>query len=79
MVGAAGLEPATLCLEGRCSIQLSYAPTRAGHSGRIIVTAMRERFPRPVANAGSTETNSYIGTQPLRSLCGAGQAHANEG
>ncbi len=27
MVGAAGLEPATLCLEGRCSIQLSYAPT----------------------------------------------------
>jgi hypothetical protein len=40
---------------------------------------MRERFPRPVANAGSTEANSYIGTQPLRSLCGAGQAHANEG
>ena len=27
MVGAAGLEPATLCLEGRCSIRLSYAPT----------------------------------------------------
>ena len=27
MVGAAGFEPATLCLEGRCSIQLSYAPT----------------------------------------------------
>ena len=27
MVGAAGLEPATLCLEGRCSIHLSYAPT----------------------------------------------------
>src|SRR6266542_6976151 len=26
MVGAAGFEPATLCLEGRCSIQLSYAP-----------------------------------------------------
>jgi hypothetical protein len=26
MVGAAGLEPATLCLEGRCSIHLSYAP-----------------------------------------------------
>ena len=26
MVGAAGLEPATLCFEGRCSIQLSYAP-----------------------------------------------------
>jgi hypothetical protein len=27
LVGAAGLEPATLCLEGRCSIRLSYAPT----------------------------------------------------
>src|SRR5258708_39907766 len=27
LVGAAGLEPATLCLEGRCSIHLSYAPT----------------------------------------------------
>lgn len=26
MVGAAGLEPATLCLEGKCSIRLSYAP-----------------------------------------------------
>ena len=24
LVGTAGLEPATLCLEGRCSIQLSY-------------------------------------------------------
>ena len=28
VVGAAGLEPATLCLEGRCSIRLSYAPIR---------------------------------------------------
>jgi hypothetical protein len=26
MAGAAGLEPATTCLEGRCSIRLSYAP-----------------------------------------------------
>jgi integrase len=26
LVGAAGLEPATLCLEGKCSIHLSYAP-----------------------------------------------------
>ena len=26
VVGPAGLEPATLCLEGRCSIQLSYEP-----------------------------------------------------
>jgi hypothetical protein len=28
LVGAAGLEPATLCLEGKCSIHLSYAPTK---------------------------------------------------
>ena len=28
LVGAAGLEPATLGLEGRCSIHLSYAPVR---------------------------------------------------
>ena len=26
LAGAPGLEPGTLCLEGRCSIQLSYAP-----------------------------------------------------
>ena len=26
VAGAPGLEPGTLCLEGRCSIQLSYAP-----------------------------------------------------
>src|SRR5262245_51587999 len=26
LVGPAGLEPATLCLEGRCSIHLSYGP-----------------------------------------------------
>ena len=28
LVGAAGLEPATTCLEGRCSIHLSYAPVQ---------------------------------------------------
>jgi hypothetical protein len=26
MVGPEGLEPPTLCFEGRCSIQLSYGP-----------------------------------------------------
>jgi hypothetical protein len=29
LVGAAGLEPATPGLEGRCSIHLSYAPANA--------------------------------------------------
>src|SRR5581483_5026062 len=29
VVGPAGLEPATLCLEGRCSIHLSYGPVHS--------------------------------------------------
>ena|SRR5215471_13043687 len=29
LIGPAGLEPATPCLEGRCSIQLSYGPKPA--------------------------------------------------
>ena len=39
MVGAAGIEPATLCLEGRCSIRLSYAPVppEAAATGRTVV------------------------------------------
>lgn len=32
MVGAAGLEPATPDLEGRCSIQMSYAPASSLYS-----------------------------------------------
>ena len=40
MVGAAGLEPATPGLEGRCSIRMSYAPesnvARGLHSPKII-------------------------------------------
>ena len=45
MVGAAGLEPATLCLEGRCSIQLSYAPTlltfQSRFGNRVFTTVVR--------------------------------------
>jgi hypothetical protein len=42
VVGAAGLEPATLCLEGRCSIQLSYAPTVLGSFYRSSALFIRE-------------------------------------
>jgi hypothetical protein len=35
MVGAAGIEPATLGLEIRCSIRLSYAPTVLAQGGRL--------------------------------------------
>src|ERR1700734_2905148 len=42
LVGAAGLEPATTCLEGRCSIHLSYAPNgcvsrRVYRSARVVL------------------------------------------
>jgi hypothetical protein len=50
VVGAAGLEPATLCLEGRCSIQLSYAPTANWHHFTgLQLLLMRENtaLPRP--------------------------------
>ena len=33
MVSAQGFEPRTHALEGRCSIQLSYAPTLDNHNG----------------------------------------------
>jgi hypothetical protein len=36
LVGAAGLEPATTCLEGRCSIHLSYAPIQCTHVSHYI-------------------------------------------
>src|SRR5579871_2793113 len=51
MVGAAGLEPATLCLEGRCSIHLSYAPASFNGSTGI---SRRQR----VVPAESTAPNT---------------------
>jgi hypothetical protein len=34
-VGEAGIEPTTVGLEGRCSIQLSYSPERAVEAGLL--------------------------------------------
>src|SRR5215831_5710575 len=39
MVGPAGIEPATLCLEGRCSIQLSYGPLSHFNSASRVTKA----------------------------------------
>jgi hypothetical protein len=39
MVGAAGIEPATPGLEGRCSIQLSYAPAAECPAKSIVAEA----------------------------------------
>ena len=47
MVGKAGLEPATLGLEDRCSIQLSYLPKRAGLSRQLTEVCFTLRGQRP--------------------------------
>ena len=39
LVGAAGVEPATAGLEGRCSIQLSYAPDQDDSSSGVQTSA----------------------------------------
>ena len=47
MVGAAGLEPATPCLEGRCSIHLSYAPGKELPRGDF--HRLKQAFRHPIA------------------------------
>ena len=44
LVGAAGLEPATTCLEGRCSIHLSYAPVLIAQCLEIARRALNDEF-----------------------------------
>jgi hypothetical protein len=52
MVGPARFERATLCLEGRCSIQLSYGP--------VGLFYQRNTNPNPnYANASSEEAHAY--------------------
>jgi len=50
LVGAAGLEPATLCLEGKCSIRLSYAPT--GCYFEFIACSRRNLTPSNAIDSG---------------------------
>gem|GEM_PF-6252285 len=53
VVGAAGLEPATLGLEIRCSIRLSYAPIREMtlHNSTIVDRTAAARQPRAASYA----------------------------
>ena len=46
VVGAAGLEPATTGLEGRCSIQMSYAPASVYTDSKIIEGSLTSSFAR---------------------------------
>jgi hypothetical protein len=50
-MGPAGFEPATLCLEGRCSIQLSYGPIRLSTNGARVAPSIQacSRGPSPTA------------------------------
>jgi hypothetical protein len=58
LVGAAGLEPATTCLEGRCSIHLSYAPAAelSPRLGRGQTSAYHSAL--PVARADAPGSHS---------------------
>ncbi len=40
-VSAKGFEPLTVCLEGRCSIQLSYAPLEV--DSRLVISTLKSR------------------------------------
>ena len=51
MVMAAGFEPATVCLEGRCSIQLSYA---------TINESLFLRCPRKEVNVSPAESLNQL-------------------
>ena len=80
MVGEAGIEPTTTGLEGRCSIQLSYSPSRTPTRTRaargtpsIVLGGLRGSEPRqPLENQQAncpaacsyTSTRRLIGSDP---------------
>ena len=59
MAMAPGFEPGTVCLEGRCSIQLSYA-TNKGHT----LAKRPMNFNESLASANESSTHSYVIENP---------------
>src|SRR5215467_6674541 len=57
-IGPAGLEPATPCLEGRCSIQLSYERLRR-------LTRPKSRLRQPFCHP-THQTRSWLPVERLR-------------
>ena len=69
MVGAAGIEPATAGLEIRCSIRLSYAPSREEYSTRSWGYPKRAHHPGELQKlrAFGGEMVGAIGFEPMTS------------
>ncbi len=55
-MSAKGFEPLTVCLEGRCSIQLSYAPLEV--DSRFVISALKK-----VGAAGFEPATSWSQTR----------------
>ena len=57
MATPAGLEPATLCLEGRCSIQLSYGVINKVKSRKSLADSVK----RKIIGVGFGANNAVVG------------------
>ena len=57
LVRPEGLEPPTLCSEGRCSIQLSYGRTAAPETTFIVASESRSAHPASTPPAPSADTS----------------------
>lgn len=69
MVGAAGLEPATPCLEGRCSIRLSYAPVPVGFLPIVASGAQVQPRARDASPTTKPERARRVVLQSLQRCC----------